>query len=470
MGVITHVIVAWWMLLAITTTAASTVASAPQPNGPTFAATRAFDSVVTDFMQEHNVPGLSVAVTVRGELAYEQGYGAANISANTKVHPDSLFRIASLTKMHTSAAILLLVQQQRLSLDDTVFGPGGVLHRLTSTLPRYNGATLDPRTRRVTVRQLLHHTGGWCSQGRGPSDSCNAPDPMFEPIAIATAMNVTAPPGPDDIVRFMTGQPLQYDPGTTFAYSNFGYSVLGRVIEEVSGQRYSTFVRENVWRALGIPSSEIGFGRTLLGQEAPNEVAYYSVNRHATAPSVFPPYGSPVPLPYGAFDLEAMDSHGAVIATARAIAQFISSLPRWDNGARNASAPSPPLLSNSTWADTLEHPGCGNCSAGFGQVWYGMGWMVRVAGRDPNVSAQKKLSTSNSTAPSPPEEFNAWHDGALDGTNAIAVHDQADQGDVGEEARQWVALLNQRTNGAEDGMMWTATATVKPGSWPLLMK
>lgn len=120
---------------------------------------------------------------------------------------------------------------------------------------------------------------------------------MFDPMAIASAMNVTAPPGPDDIVRYMTGQPLQYDPGTTFAYSNFGYSVLGRVIEVVSGQAYSTFVREHVWNALGIPSSEIGFGHSLLGQEAPNEVAYYSVVPHQTAPSVFPPYGAPVPLP-----------------------------------------------------------------------------------------------------------------------------------------------------------------------------
>lgn len=171
---------------------------------------------------------------------------------------------------------------------------------------------------------------------------------------------------------------------------------------------------------------------------------------------------------YGAFDLEAMDSHGAVIATARAIAQFISSVPRWANGARNASAPSPPLLNIATWAEALEKPGCGNCSAGFGQVWYGMGWMVRVGGKAQGRWLQSHTTTDARVSADPAKDFNAWHDGALDGTNTIAVHAGLDQGAVGEEARQWVALLNKRTNGAEDGMMWAATATVKPGTWPLL--
>ena len=80
-------------------------APAPRPNAKTYAATAAFDKVVTDFMVSKHVAGASVAVTVRGQLAYEQAYGTANVSAGTLVQPHSVFRIASLTKMHTSAAI-----------------------------------------------------------------------------------------------------------------------------------------------------------------------------------------------------------------------------------------------------------------------------------------------------------------------------------------------------------------------------
>lgn len=198
-------------------------AAVPRPNGPTFSATEAFDRVVCDFMTTKGIVGASVAVTVRGQLAYEQGYGAANVSAGSLVQPSSVFRIASLTKMHTSAAILLLEQQGRLKLSDTVFGPPpSLLSNLTGTPPSYPGANVDPRLHKVTVRHLLHHIGGWCARGRGDAGVCIAPDPMFEPTTIASALGVQSPPGPDDIVRYMAAQPLQYDPGTAYAYSNFG--------------------------------------------------------------------------------------------------------------------------------------------------------------------------------------------------------------------------------------------------------
>ena len=152
-----------------------------------------------------------------------------------------------------------------------------------------------------------------------------------------------------------------------------------------------------------------------------------------------------VAAPYGAFNLEAMDSHGAVVASARAIAQFAASLPRWTNGAANRSAAPTALLKNATWAQTLQKPGCGACRTGaeWPDAWYGMGWMVRQEGAQHNV----------------------WHDGVLEGSNTLVVH--SGQAPV-EEARQWVVLLNGRTDGAEDAMMWRATDAVAAGAWPLL--
>ena len=138
---------------------------------------------------------------------------------------------------------------------------------------------------------------------RGPAAICNAPDPMFQPEAIASAMKVTAPAGPETIVRYMSAQPLQSAPGTRYAYSNFGYCVLGRVIEAVSGQSYADFVRQHVWAPLGLEADQIAFGRTKLGQEAKNEVAYCALPlRRSPQPHLLPidsPASSRLSAPVG---------------------------------------------------------------------------------------------------------------------------------------------------------------------------
>ena len=81
--------------------------------------------------------------------------------------------------------------------------------------------------KRITTRHLLQHTGGW--------DRDKSFDPMFRPREISRTLGVASPPGPRDILRYRLGQPFEFDPGTRYAYSNFGYCVLGRVIEKVTG-------------------------------------------------------------------------------------------------------------------------------------------------------------------------------------------------------------------------------------------
>src|SRR5262249_37347090 len=120
----------------------------------------------------------------------------------------------------------------------------------------------------------------------------------------------------------MLGHPLDADPGSRYAYSNFGYCVLGRVIEKISGQSYEAFVREKILAPLGITRMRIG--ATLDGHQAPGEVRYYTPN-NATGTSVFPG-GEEVSGPYGAFFLEAMDAHGGWIASAIDLVRFASAL------------------------------------------------------------------------------------------------------------------------------------------------
>src|SRR5262249_3207719 len=114
----------------------------------------AFDELVASFIREHKIPGAAVAIMRHGRLIYARGFGLGDIEANEAVRPDSLFRIASVSKPITAVAVLQLVEQGKLGLDDRAF------ERLDGDPAFTPHGTPDPRTRQVTIRQLLRHTGG----------------------------------------------------------------------------------------------------------------------------------------------------------------------------------------------------------------------------------------------------------------------------------------------------------------------
>lgn len=201
-----------------------------------------FDDLMDRFVREQKVPGAALAVAKDGRLLYTRGFGFADPAAKTLVQPAALFRIASISKPITAAAILRLIEMGKLKLDDPAFP-------LLPYAPP-PGTRSDPRLRRITIRHLLQHTGGW--------DRQKSFDPMFIPLKAAAALKVKAPAGAEDILRYMLGQPLDFDPGTRYAYSNFGYCVLGRIIERVSGQKYEDFVRKEVLLPLGMKSTRLG--------------------------------------------------------------------------------------------------------------------------------------------------------------------------------------------------------------------
>src|SRR5262249_38714238 len=154
------------------------------------------------------------------------------------VRPRSLFRIASVSKPITSAAVLQLVEQGKLGLDDRVVDLLDVRHNGDPIAPA------DPRLKRVTIRHLLQHRGGW--------DRDKSFDPMFRSVRIAREFGTRPPAGPELIIASMWKRPLDFDPGARSCYSNFGYCVLGRVIEKVSGISYEAYVREHILAPLGI--------------------------------------------------------------------------------------------------------------------------------------------------------------------------------------------------------------------------
>lgn len=280
---------------------------APMPmTGKAVSGLQDFDRAVSSLMVKYDIVGGSLALTKDGKLILARGYGWADKDSNILVHPDSLFRICSISKPITAVAVLKLVEEGKLSLETKAFD---ILRHLE---PPPGQSVVDQRIYDITVRDLLHHRGGW--------DRNKGFDPMFIPVEAAEALGVPPPADSVTVIRFMLGQQLNFTPGARYAYSNFGYNVLGRVIENVTGQGYEQYVKAAVLEPNGITHMQIG--RSLLEDRAGAEVLYYGL-RFAT--SVFPPHDL-VPWPYGGFYLEAMDSHGGWIASTIDLVRFVTAV------------------------------------------------------------------------------------------------------------------------------------------------
>lgn len=315
-----------------------------------------YDRLIPALMAKYSLPGGAVAVTRNGRLVFARGYGYADREAGQPAQPDALFRIASSSKPITATAIFKLVEDGKLDLDAKVFS-------LLSVTP-LPGARVDPRLADITVRQLLLHTGGW--------NRDTTFDPMFISRQAAQAVGVPPPADAQAIMRYMHGQPLQFTPGTNFSYSNYGYVLLGRVIEKVTGQTYEAYVKEKILRPVGVNCMRIG--HTLLAERAEREVKYYDFPGGKLVQSVFPTGPQSVPTPYGGFYLEAMDANGGWIASPVDLLRFMTAMDGFDTR--------PDLLRAVTINQMLVRPAP---PLWVGWDWfYGTGWFVRALA---NVSA-----------------------------------------------------------------------------------
>lgn len=256
------------------------------------------------FLDERSIPAATLAVARGGKLLLERGFGWLDRDGTRPVPPQTPMRLASLSKPITAAAIRRLAAQGKLDLD------AKVVDLLDASPPE--GRTRDPRWERITVAHLLDHRGGWDREATF--------DPAFRALEIARELKLATPPGPAEIVRSMAGQPLQFEPGERSCYSNFGYTLLGRVVERASGRPYGDYVREEVLAPLGVTTAALG--RTRPADRDPAEPFY---SDPAVGPSVFDPEANAqVPMPDGGFALEAMDSHGGWIASAGDYARFLA--------------------------------------------------------------------------------------------------------------------------------------------------
>ncbi|MBN9120654.1 MAG: beta-lactamase family protein, partial [Planctomycetes bacterium] len=269
-----------------------------------------FDDLLTKFLADHKLPGAAAAVTRGGKLAYARGFGLADAETKRPTKADALFRIASVSKPITGAAVMLLVDRGKVKLDEPVMS----YLKLKPAVPP--GETFDTRWEKVTVRQCLQHTGGWDRDRKGGFD------PIGIPQRITRALQLDGPPSPDDVVRYMMGRPLDFAPGARMAYSNLGYLVLGRVIEAATGQRYEPWVVANVLRPCGAGGMRLARG--VPEKRAAAEVRYHD-SQNRTGRCLYPPrVGQKVPLPDGAENVEAFEAHGGWVSSAVDLVRFAS--------------------------------------------------------------------------------------------------------------------------------------------------
>ena len=395
-----------------TPTGTSTVTQPEIPiSGAAVSGMAAYDQSVRDLMRKYSIPGGAVAVVRDGKLFYARGFGYAHVENKTPVKPDALFRIASVSKTLTSAAIMKLVEEGRLELDDRV-AP------FIAHLPPALGATVDPRWEQITIRHLLDHAGGW---DRGKPNG--GFDPIDRPLIAAAAVGAPAPASSETLIRYMKGMPLDFNPGEKFAYSNFGFIILGRVIERVSGMPYAEYVRSRVLQPVG--ANRTLQGKSRLGAALAEEVKYYYPGFGVNAPqvsSVFPGDGM-VPLNYGGYYLEAGDASGAWVSSAVDLLRFLT---RVDGRASPPDILSPQLVAEMTSNGTTVCPD--------GTCYYAGGWFVRPV-------------QSGATW---------WHGGDLPGTKSMLVRSYYNV--------SWVALFNTAASNSFvtelDAALWSSLSGI----------
>ena len=206
--------------------ALTTVASAADAQRPTRAALqRKVDSLVVSALAEGPVAGMSVAVVRGRDTLVMKGYGVADVENEVAATPQSVYRIGSITKQFTAAAIMQLVEQHEVSLDDSI---GKHLPHLAA---RWRGAT---------VRQLLNHTSGIPSYTSAGPRWANR---MREDLAH------------DSLLAIVAGDTLDFAPGAQWRYNNTGYYLLGMLIERVTGRSYADDIRERFAKPLGLTST-----------------------------------------------------------------------------------------------------------------------------------------------------------------------------------------------------------------------
>jgi len=246
-----------------------------------------FERAVVEVIQRDHIPGAAIAFVKDGRLVYARGFGWANEEARQPIEPTSVFRLASVSKSFTGIGILKLIQDKQLCMEQKVFARPNTPAKAAESVPcsqpilhidpiRCAGCQLDERIYDITVQDLMQMSGGWIENDRAVN-ACgvmtHGSGDWATPQRTQRALHMRSVPTRVQVIQFGISHRLDFTPGTCYSYSNFGFNILGQIIEQITGQPYQDWMMANILQPMGANHAHVLLYSKLL----PNEVHYYRI-------------------------------------------------------------------------------------------------------------------------------------------------------------------------------------------------
>lgn len=273
-----------------------------------FKETERMERYIRNWMARYNIRGAQLAIMDNERLIYAKGFGWADQQDSIHLEAGDILRIASASKLITAIGIMKLCEEGKLTTDSPVFGPEGILR--DSIFLDYK----DKRVPKITVHHLLNHTSGF-SRRMG--------DAMFRSADLIRWTGRNRKLTEDEVIAFQLGLRLRDNPGGSAQYSNVGYLVLSRVIEEASGMTYEDYIRKHVLEPAGCYDMQIA--RNFRHEKHRRETTYYG---HAPEDLIESYDGSGLlrPREYGGHNIEGLQGAGAWVCSAAELLRLVASI------------------------------------------------------------------------------------------------------------------------------------------------
>ena len=265
------------------------------------------DRKMKNYLRKWFIKGGSLAIMRNDSLVYAKGYGWAEEEKGIPMEPGHIMRMASVSKLITAVGVMVLQDKGMLSIKDTVFGPSGILQGT-----QLDSLIKDKNCHKITVEHLLRHQAGFYR------------DPLFSSRDIMHLMQLDHAPEADDYFRFVLPKRLRFQPGEWQRYSNFGYLLLSRIIEEVSGKSYEDFIKEDVLRPAGVYDMHIA--GIYYDDKRENEVRYYTHEGDGKFIEEYNNSGRIVERCYGGNNIPMLSGAGAWCGSPAELARLVASI------------------------------------------------------------------------------------------------------------------------------------------------
>lgn len=265
------------------------------------------DRKMKNYLRKWFIKGGSLAIMRNDSLVYAKGYGWAEEEKGIPMEPGHIMRMASVSKLITAVGVMVLQDKGMLSIKDTVFGPSGILQGT-----QLDSLIKDKNCHKITVEHLLRHQAGFYR------------DPLFSSRDIMHLMQLDHAPEADDYFRFVLPKKLRFQPGEWQRYSNFGYLLLSRIIEEVSGKSYEDFIKEDVLRPAGVYDMHIA--GIYYDDKRENEVRYYTHEGDGKFIEEYNNSGRIVERCYGGNNIPMLSGAGAWCGSPAELARLVASI------------------------------------------------------------------------------------------------------------------------------------------------